>query len=189
MTARVPVVTGVLIAALAAASCGSSSSQSSSPTAPSAPTTNAKLAVSQTSYPFPNTFVGQVSTSSSIDVSATGSGSVVISNVTSSNASEFALVNAATCIGTSLSGGAPATCHLTVKFQPTAAGVRSSQLNIVSSDGTSVGVAVFGTALSTSSDASGGSGGGGGDAGGSGGGSGGSGGSSGGSGGTSSRSL
>ena len=185
MTARVPVVTGVLIAALAAASCGSSSSQSSSPTAPSAPTANAKLAVSQTSYPFPNTFVGQVSTSSSIDVSATGSGSVVISNVTSSNASEFALVNAATCIGTSLSGGAPATCHLTVKFQPTAAGVRSSQLNIISSDGTSVGVAVFGTALSTSSDASGGSGGGGGDAGGSGGGSGGSGGSSGGSGGTS----
>jgi hypothetical protein len=74
-----------------------------------------------------------------------------------------------------------------VKFQPTAAGVRSSQLNIISSDGTSVGVAVFGTALSTSSDGSGGSGGGGGgDAGGSGGGSGGSGGgSTGGSGGTS----
>jgi hypothetical protein len=167
----------IVSAALSLTACQSRSSPaaSSSPTAPVA----TKLAVSQPSYSFPTTVVGQTAQSSPLELSATGGGSLVIANITSSNPAEFTVMDAANCIGVTLVAGS-STCRVSVKFQPAAPGVRSSKIVATSNDGTSVTVDVFGSAIAS---APSGDPGGGGDGGGSGGGGGG-GGSGGGSGGT-----
>jgi hypothetical protein len=153
---------------LAATSACRSGSSSAAPSAPSTSTT-AKLAISRNSYNFPNTNVGDTQQSPALDVSATGTGSLTVSSVTSSNPSEFPLVNEASCIGTSLNSST--NCQIAVKFKPSAAGVRTAQVTVAGNDGSNVVVAVFGTGLGSSSsgggDAGGGAGGGGGGGGGS----------------------
>jgi len=150
----------VLLAATSACRSGSSAS----PSAPPSTTTTAKLAVSRSSYNFPNTNVGDTQQSPALDVSATGTGSLTVSSVTSSNPSEFPLVNEASCIGAALSSGA--SCQIAVKFKPSAAGVRTAQVTVTGNDGGNVTVAVFGTGLASSSSGGGDAGGGGGSAGG-----------------------
>ena len=66
-----------------AAGCQSKSGQAAiNPAAPTGPFV-ARLAVNQNSYNFPATPIGQVANSPMFDVSATGSGTVVVANIAS----------------------------------------------------------------------------------------------------------
>jgi hypothetical protein len=147
------------------AGCGSQSGQAPiNPAAPSGPFV-ARLAVNQTSYNFPATSIGQVANSPSFDLSATGIGTVVVANITTSNPTEFALTNATPCIGMALVAGSTAVCKMAVKFQPTTPGVRSAQITVTANDGSTVLVDVFGSAMTGGSSSGEGGGGGGGDSG------------------------
>ena len=141
---------------------------------PSTPVAAVKLAVNQPSYGFPTTTVGQVAESPSFELSATGTGSLTIATITSSDPAEFVLTDVANCIGVTLVGGT-SSCKMSVKFQPAAPGVRSSKIVASSSDGSSsVTLDLFGTAIASSGSGGGDTGGGGGgDTGGGGGGGGG----------------
>jgi len=142
-----------------AAGCQSKSGQAAiNPAAPTGPFV-ARLAVNQNSYNFPATPIGQVANSPSFDVSATGSGTVVVANIASSNPAEFALTNASGCIGMTLQEGSASVCKMSVKFQPTTLGVRSAQITVTANDGSTIAVDVFGSAMGGSS-GDGGSGGG-----------------------------
>jgi len=142
-----------------AAGCQSKSGQAAiNPAAPTGPFV-ARLAVNQNSYNFPATSIGQVANSPSFDVSATGSGTVVVANIASSNPAEFALSNASGCIGMTLQEGSASVCKMSVKFQPTTPGVRSAQITVTANDGSTIAVDVFGSAMGGSS-GDGGSGGG-----------------------------
>jgi hypothetical protein len=177
MLPRAPLAS-CLFLVLATGACRSGSS--ASPSAPST-TSTAKLAVTSSSYNFPTALlVGDVAQSPAIQVSASGSGSLTISNITTSNPSEFPLVNEASCIGMSLTSAATA-CQIAVKFKPSAAGVRSAQILVTASDGTNAAIAITGTSVANGSSGSGGDAGGGAAGGGGGGAGGGSGGSGGGS--------
>jgi hypothetical protein len=151
---------------------------SSSPTSSSGPVAT-KLAVNQNSYRFPATLVGQVTSSPTFELSAMGSGSIVVASVMSSNPIEFALVDASSCVGMSLAGGSTP-CRISVRFQPTTPGVRTAQITIASADGGTIVVDVYGSAFASGSSGSSNGGGGGSDSGGGSGGGGGGGGSSGG---------
>ncbi|HET9833110.1 MAG TPA: hypothetical protein VFP91_15415 [Vicinamibacterales bacterium] len=141
------------------AGCQSKSGQAAiNPAAPSGPFV-ARLAVNQNSYNFPATPIGQIANSPSFDVSATGSGTVVVANITSSNPTEFALTNTTGCIGMTLQEGSASVCKMSVKFQPNTPGVRSAQIIVTANDGNTIAVDVFGSAMG----GSGGDGGGGGD--------------------------
>ena len=170
----------LLVLSLLTACSGQSNPASSSNVA--APTAAAKLAANQTSYSFPATVVGQMSTSPMFELSATGSGSLIVASVTSSNPAEFVLADTG-CVGKTLIAGSSAPCQIAVRFQPATPGVRSAQVTVASSDGGSLALDVFGSAFSSGSSGGGGSdgGGGGGSSGGSGGATGDGGGSSGGS--------
>jgi hypothetical protein len=151
--------------AVVIAGCGSTSGQAAiNPAAPSGPFV-ARLAVNQSSYNFPATSIGQVANSPPFDLSATGNGTVVVANITTSNPAEFALTNAASCIGMTLVAGSPSVCKMAVKFQPTTPGVRSAQITVTANDGSTVLVDVFGSAM-TGGSSPGDGGGGGGDSGG-----------------------
>jgi hypothetical protein len=164
----------VLVLATSACRSGSSASPSTTTTN----TSTVKLAVNSNSYNFPTALlVGNEAQSPAIQVSATGTGSLTVANITTSNPTEFPLVNEASCIGAALTSTTPA-CQIAVKFKPSVAGIRAAQILIVGSDGSNLAIAVSGTAVATGSGGSGG----GGDTGGTGGGgTGGSGGTSGGS--------
>jgi len=139
--------------------CQSKSGQAAiNPAAPTGPFV-ARLAVNQNSYNFPATPIGQVANSPSFDVSATGNGTIVVANVTSSNPTEFPLANASGCIGMTLQEGSASVCKVSVKFQPTTPGVRAAQITVMANDGSSVLVDVFGSAM-TGGAADGGGGGG-----------------------------
>ena len=153
-------------------------SGSSSPAANSSPAASnvvAKIAANQTSYGFPATLVGQTASSPMFELSATGSGSVSVVTVTSSNPAEFVLADG--CAGKTLVAGTSSPCQISVRFQPNTPGVRAGQVIVASSDGGNLALDVFGSAFvnGTSVVGDGGSGGGGGgDSGGSAGGGGGS---------------
>jgi hypothetical protein len=148
--------------------CQSKAGQAAiNPAAPSGPFV-ARLAVNQTSYNFPATPIGQVANSPSFDVSATGNGTIVVANVTSSNPAEFALANASSCIGMTLQEGSASVCRMSVKFQPNTPGVRAAQITVMANDGSTVLVDVFGSAMTGGAPSDGG-GSGGGDGGGDGG--------------------
>jgi hypothetical protein len=151
--------------------CSAQSAPTTSPSAPSAPATTARLAVSQTSYGFPATVVGQSAMSPSFELSATGTGSLVVGSIATSNPAEFVPTDTANCTGTTLVGGSSTPCRLSARFQPVTSGVRSAQITVTGSDGSRIAVALFGSALGdgSSATAAGGSGDGG-SAGGSGGG-------------------
>jgi hypothetical protein len=145
-----------------AAGCQSKSGQAAiNPAAPSGPFV-ARLAVNQNSYNFPATSIGQVANSPSFDVSATGSGTVTVANIGSSNPAEFALTNASGCIGMTLQEGSTSVCKMSVKFQPNTPGVRSAEIVVTANDGSTIAVDVFGSAMGGASGDGGGSGGGGG---------------------------
>ncbi len=139
----------LLLLPLVGSACRSSSSPSTGGTAPSTTPTIARLSLSRTTYNFPNTVVGDTATSSAIDVSAAGSGSLTVTSITSSDPTEFALPDAANCVGMALS--AATACHITVNFKPAAAGVRTAQITLAGSDGGNVLIAVFGDALAPAS--------------------------------------
>jgi hypothetical protein len=142
---------------------------SPSSTSPTSPTSAAKLAVDQTSYSFPATLVGTVANSPMFSLSATGGGSLTVASVTSSNPSEFPLTDSS-CVGKTLVAGASAPCQMSVRFQPAAAGVRSAQVVVTSSDGGTIALDVFGSAITPGGSSPGGGGGGGSGGGGGGGG-------------------
>jgi len=149
---------------------GHSAPTPGSPSPPSTPATTVRLAVSQTSYGFPATVVGQSAMSPAFELSATGSGSLVVASITTSNPSEFVPTETTICTGTTLVGGSSTPCRISAKFQPRTSGVRSAQITVTSSDGSRIAVDLFGSALEDGSSATspeGGSGGGGGDSGGS----------------------
>jgi hypothetical protein len=169
MTKRALALPSLVLSVLTACSGQSNPATSS---AASTSNTAAKLAANQTSYSFPATVVGQMSTSPMFELSATGSGSLTVASVSSSNPAEFALADAG-CIGKTLVAGS-SPCQVSVRFQPTTPGVRSAQVMVASSDGSSLALDVFGSAFTGGSSGSGGSdGGGGGGSGGGGGGGGG----------------
>jgi len=144
--------------AVVIAGCGSTSGQTAiNPTAPSGPFV-ARLAINQNSYNFPATSIGQVANSPTFDLSATGNGTVVVANITTSNPAEFALTNASSCIGVTLVAGSPSVCKMAVKFQPTTPGVRSAQITVTANDGSTVLVDVFGAAMTGGSESGGGGG-------------------------------
>jgi hypothetical protein len=149
--------------AVSLVACQKSSNPTS--TSPSTPVASVKLAVNQPSYGFPTTTVGQTAQSPTFELSATGTGSLTIATITSSNPGEFILTDVANCIGTTLVGGTSSSCKISIKFQPAAPGVRSSKIVASSSDGSSVALDLFGSAVASSGDGSG-SGGGAGDTGG-----------------------
>jgi hypothetical protein len=150
-----------------AAGCQSKSGQAAiNPAAPTGPFV-ARLAVNQNSYNFPATPIGQVANSPSFDVSATGSGTVVVANIASSNPVEFALTNATGCVGMTLQEGSASVCRMSVKFQPNTPGVRSAEIIVTANDGSTISVDVFGSAMAGASGDGGGSGGSGGGDGGS----------------------
>jgi hypothetical protein len=108
------------------------------------------------------------------EISVAGSGSLVVTGVTMSNPADFVVTNAASCVGVTIVGGGSSPCTLGVRFQPVVPGVRSAQMIVAVSDGSSVAVDVFGSAFAAGSggvsdNGSGGSGGGSGNGGGSGG--------------------
>jgi hypothetical protein len=140
-------------------------SGSSSPAANSTPAASnavAKIAANQTSYNFPATLVGQTTNSPMFELSATGSGSVTVVTVTSSNPAEFVLTDG--CAGKTLVAGAPSPCQISVRFQPATPGIRAGQVVVASSDGSNLALDVFGSAFMSggSPAGDGGSGGGGG---------------------------
>ena len=141
--------------------CSGQSAPTTSPSAPSAPATTARLAVSQTSYGFPATVVGQSVMSPSFELSATGTGSLVVGSIATSNPAEFVPTDTTTCTGTTLVGGSSTPCRISVKFQPVTSGVRSAQITVTGSDGSRIAVDLFGSALdagsSTASSGDGGS--------------------------------
>lgn len=137
-------------AVLSLMACSRTASNPAGNSSPAAPAASVKLAVNQPSYNFPTTPVGTVAPSSSFELSATGNGSLVITSITSSNPAEFALTDVATCTGATLVGGS-SSCRVSVTFQPAAPGVRSSKIVAASTDGGSITVDVFGTALANSS--------------------------------------
>ncbi|HET9833673.1 MAG TPA: choice-of-anchor D domain-containing protein, partial [Vicinamibacterales bacterium] len=143
MLPRTSIVSWFVLVLAATSACRSGSS--ASPSAPPSTTATAKLAISSNSYNFPNTNVGDTQQSPALSVSATGTGSLNVASIASSNPSEFPLVNEASCIGTALSSSA--TCQIAVKFKPAVAGVRSAQVTVTGSDGSNVVVAVFGTGI------------------------------------------
>jgi hypothetical protein len=171
MTKRALALSWFVLSFFAAYSCQSSPASSSPP---AAATAAAKLAANQMSYSFPATIVGQVATSPMFELSATGSGSLIVASVTSSNPAEFPLAESG-CIGKTLLAGATP-CQVSVRFQPVTPGVRSAQVMVASSDGNSLALDVFGAAFASGSSANdnGGSGDGGGGGSGGGGGGGGS---------------
>ena len=147
-------------------------SGSSSPAANSTPAASnavAKIAANQTSYSFPATVVGQSASSPMFELSATGSGSVTVVTVTSSNPAEFVLADG--CAGKTLVVGATSPCQISVRFKPATPGVRAGQVIVASSDGSNLALDVFGSAFVSGAlvDDSGSGGGGGGDSGGGGG--------------------
>jgi hypothetical protein len=153
MTKQAFLLASVVLPFVAACSGNSSPAASSSP---SATNVSAKLTASQTSFHFPDTTLGQSASSPTIQLSATGSGSLVIASVTSSNPTEFVAANASGCVGMSLAAGGGAACAISVRFQPATPGVRSAQVTIVGSGGDSIVLDVYGSGLV--SDGSGGSG-------------------------------
>ena len=162
MTKRTFIAAWVALPFFAACS-GSSNPASSSPVAPS---TSAKLMANQTSFHFPDTIVGQAAGSPTFQVSATGSGSLVITSVTSSNPTEFVVANPSGCVGMTLPVGGAAACGISVRFQPVTPGVRSAQVTIASNDGSSVVLDVYGSAVVSGASGGGGDSGGGGGGGG-----------------------
>jgi len=123
-------------------------SGSSSPAANSSPAASnavAKIAANQTSYRFPATVVGQTASSPMFELSATGSGSVTVVTVTSSNPAEFVLADG--CAGKTLVVGAPSPCQISVRFKPATPGVRAGQVIVASSDGSNLALDVFGSAV------------------------------------------
>ena len=137
----------VSLSLLAACSGGSNPGASSSP-APS--TAAAKLSVNQSSYNFPATVVGQTSNSPTFELSATGGGSLTVTSVTSTNPAEFTLADSS-CVGKMLVAGTSSPCQIAVRFQPVTPGVRTAQVMVASSDGGSLSLDVFGSALATGS--------------------------------------
>jgi hypothetical protein len=159
----------VVLPLLTACSGSSSPAANSSPAASNAV---AKIAANQTSYGFPATLVGQTTNSPMFELSATGSGSVSVVTVTSSNPSEFVLADG--CAGKTLVAGTSSPCQISVRFQPNTPGVHAGQVMVASSDGSNLALDVFGSAFvngaSVVGDGGSGGGGGGGDSGGGGGG-------------------
>lgn len=171
MLPRAPFVSGMILV-LAMSACRSGSSASPSGQSPN--TSTAKFATSTNSYSFDTPLVvGDTAQSSAIQVSASGTGSLTVSNITTSNPTEFPLVNEASCVGTTLTSATPA-CQIAVKFKPSVAGVRAAQILVTGSDGSTAAIAVSGTAFTSGSSGSGGDSSGGGGGGGGGGGTGGS---------------
>lgn len=172
-------IASCLFIVLATNACRSGSS--ASPSAPPTNTSTAKLAINTSGYNFPTPLlVGDTAQSPAIQVSVSGSGSLTVSSITTSNPTEFQLVNDTGCIGLALTSAAPG-CQIAVRFKPTAAGVRATQILVTGSDGSNAAIAVSGTAFTTGSSGGGGDSGGGSGGGGGGGGGGSTGGSSGGS--------
>jgi hypothetical protein len=167
--------TFVLASSLTACHASSSSPSGNSTT----PAASAKLAVDQPSYSFPTTPVGQTALSTTIQLSATGTGSLVVANVSSSNPAEFAVTDVTNCISATLVGGGPS-CQISIRFQPTTPGVRTSKVVAATSDGGSVTIDAIGNATASGSSGTAGGGSGGDGGGGSGGGGSGGGGSGGG---------
>ena len=128
------------------AACSANSNPATG-TSPSPPTVSAKLTANQTSFHFPDTVVGQSASSPTFQVSATGSGSLVIASVTSSNPTEFLAASASGCIGMTLAASAGSACGITVRFQPVTPGVRSAQVTIVSNGGDSIVLDVYGSGV------------------------------------------
>jgi hypothetical protein len=92
------------------------------------------------------------------ELSATGSGSLTVTNVTSSNPAEFVLADGG-CMGKTLVAGT-SPCQIAVRFQPVTPGVRAAQVIVASSDGNTLALDVFGSAFATGAGDGGGSGGG-----------------------------
>ena len=160
MTKRALALCSLVLALLPACSGGSSPAASSSPVAANAA---AKLAANQTSYSFPATVVGQAANSPMFELSASGSGSLTVTSVTSSNPAEFALADTGCAGRTLVVGTSP--CQISVRFQPLTPGVRAAQVIVASSDGNNLALDVFGSAFASgSSPTDGGGSGGGGDA-------------------------
>jgi len=172
LKARTLKASWAVVVVLCASSCGSGST--SNPAAASAPTTNARVAVNQASYHFPDTFIGQMTVSPPFEISVAGSGSLTVTGVTMSNPADFVVTNTASCVGVTIVAGGSSPCALGVRFQPVVPGVRSAQMIVAVSDGSSIAVDVFGSAFAAGSgggsdSGSGGSGGGAANGGGSGG--------------------
>src|SRR5215813_2413076 len=100
VTGRALAICSVAVSLVACHKSGSPASSS-----PPTPTATVKLAVTQPSYGFPTTTVGQAAQSPSFDLSVTGTGSLTIAMITSSNPSEFVLNDVANCLGVTLVGG------------------------------------------------------------------------------------
>jgi hypothetical protein len=132
----------VSFTALLVAACSAGSGPAAPSPAAASATAASTLAASRTSYAFPTTAVGRSAVSPSFDLSATGSGSLVVSNITTSNPAEFPIASTTNCLGATMTAGAPG-CGIFVTFQPTASGVRSAQIAVTSSGG-SVVFDVFG---------------------------------------------
>jgi|KBSMisStaDraftv2_1062788.scaffolds.fasta_scaffold48217_2 hypothetical protein len=146
MTKRTLVLSTLVLSLFTACSGGSNPGANSSPTASNAA---AKLTANQTSYNFPATLVGQVATSPMFELSAAGSGSLTVTSVTSSNPAEFVLADGA-CVGKTLVVGT-SPCQIGVRFQPITPGVRAAQVIVASSDGNTLALDVFGSALASGS--------------------------------------
>src|SRR5215471_20255602 len=115
MLPRASLISSVVVV-LAAAACNKAAT-GTSPSTP-APTSAAKLAADRSSYGFPNTNVGDVVQSPVLQISASGSGSLTVASVTTSNVSEFQLVNDASCVGLTLTSNTSAMCQIAVNFKP-----------------------------------------------------------------------
>ena len=136
------------------AACSGNSNPAAS-SSPAALNVSAKLTSSQTSFHFPDTTLGQAASSPTFQVSATGSGSLVIASVTSSNPTEFVAANASGCVGMTLAASGGSACGISVRFQPATPGVRSAQVTIVSNAGDSIVLDVYGSGLVTGGPGSG----------------------------------
>src|ERR1051326_1718303 len=120
MLPRKPLVSSVLVLLVVATGCNRATT-STSPSSTTPTTAAAKLSIDRSSYGFPNTLVGDVSQSPTLQVSASGGGSLTVASVTSSNPAEFQLVNDASCVGLTLTASASSMCQIAVKFKPSVA--------------------------------------------------------------------
>ena len=90
---------------------------------PGAATGSPAALLSPDSLVFPSTAVGTSATSQSFAINNTGTASLIVSNVTSSN-TEFSLVSSCGMIAIG------ASCNLSVGFTPTVTGARSGTINV-----------------------------------------------------------
>jgi hypothetical protein len=109
------------------------------------PATLSQITISPESFSFPNIAVGSASfTAAVITITSTAAAAIELTAITSSNPSEFPSTTTCNVPG-SLAPGA--SCTVSVQFRPSAAGNRSAQMTITTSNAGTGTLSVLGTGL------------------------------------------